>query len=205
MEWLMIVAVLIAPITAVQIQRWIEDYRRKSDRKEWIFKTLMATRAEGLNRDHVNALNLIDLEYYKDKKGRRVVDKWREYLDQLGSFPDDGSQDGIKRWSDRREELFTDMLYEMASRLGYKFDKVILRRGVYSPKAYGDLEIDQSIIRKGIVQILNGHSVVPIQLVLSEEDRVRQTALQNAMTKHYGADMSHGVDDGAESEMGSGR
>lgn len=161
----MIAAVILAPLLAVQVQRWIEDYRRNGDRKEWIFKTLMATRAEGLSRDHVKALNLIDLEYYKDRKGRRVIEKWREYLDHLGDFPNVGSEEDKKRWAVRQNDLFTDMLYEMALRLGYKFDKVTLRKGVYSPQAFSDQDLEQNAIRRALAELLYGHRPLPITVV----------------------------------------
>lgn len=188
-EILMILAVLVAPLVAVQVQRWIEDYRRESERKEWIFKTLMATRAEGLSRDHVNALNMIDIEYYKDRKGTRVVEKWKEYLDQLGSFPRSNVTDeNVKQWSVRRDDIFTDMLYEMAVRLGYKFDKVTLRKGVYSPQAFSDLELEQKLIRKGLCDILSEDKSIPIRVTVPEEDAQRQASLQEAMMKYYKAE-----------------
>jgi hypothetical protein len=175
-DWAMLLAVLLAPVLAVQVQRWIEDYRQKSERKAWIFKTLMATRAEGVTRDHVKALNLIELEYYNDKKGRRIVEKWKEYLDHLGDFPASGNEEDAKRWSARRDDLFTDLLYEMAVRLGYQFDKVVLRKGVYAPQAFSDQEIEERAIRKGVAQLLYGHSSLPVVLV--NEQFLQQVKLQ---------------------------
>jgi len=60
---LMVAAVGIAPILAVQVQKWLEVFREQRGRKIWIFKTLMATRAANLSSDHVRALNMIDLEF----------------------------------------------------------------------------------------------------------------------------------------------
>lgn len=192
MRWadvLMIVAVLSAPIVAVQVQRWVEDYRRKSDRKEWIFKTLMATRAETLSRDHVNALNMIDLEYYEDKKGRSVVHKWREYLDHLGSYPPENSTDeDRKRWSERKDGLLVDLLQEMAHRLGYKFDKVLLKKGLYSPRAYSDNELEQMAIRRGLVELLHGQRSLPVMLPnpsVDEDELKQQEELRHLMLESY--------------------
>ena len=64
---LMIAAVLLAPVVAVQVQKWLEQYRAERERQLRIFKTLMATRATGLSHDHVQALNLIDLEFQGDR------------------------------------------------------------------------------------------------------------------------------------------
>lgn len=42
-EWVTIGAIIVGPILAVQIQKLIERYTEKKDRKLNIFKTLMAT------------------------------------------------------------------------------------------------------------------------------------------------------------------
>lgn len=58
-DWLMILAVLFAPLVAVQVQKWLEQWKDKKQRKLRIFLTLMVTRVMRLSSDHVNALNLI--------------------------------------------------------------------------------------------------------------------------------------------------
>jgi len=51
-EWFTIAAALIGavvgPIAAIQVQKWLERRQRNRDRREWVFHTLMATRARGL-------------------------------------------------------------------------------------------------------------------------------------------------------------
>jgi hypothetical protein len=42
-EWITIGAIILGPILAVQIQKSIERYKEKNDRRLNIFKTLMAT------------------------------------------------------------------------------------------------------------------------------------------------------------------
>ena len=62
-EWITISAIIIGPILAVQVQKLIERYKEKNDRKLNIFKTLMATRGARVSFEHVRALNMIDTEY----------------------------------------------------------------------------------------------------------------------------------------------
>ena len=57
---LTILAVFLAPVVAVQVQKWLEVFREQRARKLWIFKTLMATRAATVSQEHVQALNMID-------------------------------------------------------------------------------------------------------------------------------------------------
>ena len=66
-DWLVILAIIIAPILAVQVQKIIESRRSKRERKLQVFKALMATRATPLSPIHVEALNMIDIEFYDDK------------------------------------------------------------------------------------------------------------------------------------------
>uniref|UniRef100_UPI002AA29EDF DUF6680 family protein n=2 Tax=Serratia TaxID=613 RepID=UPI002AA29EDF len=57
-------AVILGPIFAVQVQKYLEQFREKKQRRLNIFRSLMSTRAERLNREHVQALNMIDIEFY---------------------------------------------------------------------------------------------------------------------------------------------
>ena len=67
-DWITVIAVIAGPILAVQAQKFVESFREKKQRRSAIFKTLMSTRAERLHREHVQALNMIDIEFY----GRRL-------------------------------------------------------------------------------------------------------------------------------------
>jgi hypothetical protein len=134
-EWMMIAAVLLAPLIAVQVQKWLEGWREKKERKKQIFTTLMATRATRIDPSHVTALNMIDLEF----KETSVLEKWREYIDCLAEAPEipttDSSEEiqqayksDLKNWNVRHDDKFIDLLYEMSRVLKYKFDKVHLKK-----------------------------------------------------------------------------
>ncbi len=62
-DWFMIGAVFLGPIVAVQLTRYLDNKKEIRERKLWVFKTLMATRASALSPHHVEALNRIDLEF----------------------------------------------------------------------------------------------------------------------------------------------
>lgn len=153
---IMIIAVILGPIAAVQIQKWLEQNRSKTERKLRIFKTLMSTRATRLSIEHVQSLNMIDIEFI-DKRSEKVVIAWRSYHDHL-------SNGDIKStsWTEKNDDLFIELLFEMGKSLGYKFDKVMLRRTAYSPIAHGDIELDQQTIRRGLSTILSGKAAFPV-------------------------------------------
>ena len=62
-DWLTIIAILLAPVFAVQVQKWVEHLRERRGKKLGVFQALMATRGARLSPEHVRALNMIDLEF----------------------------------------------------------------------------------------------------------------------------------------------
>ncbi len=56
----------------------------------------------------------------------------------------------------------------MSKLLGYNFDKVQLKRGCYIPKGHGDIEMEQTIVRRGFAQLFLGTRALPIEVVQAE-------------------------------------
>lgn len=167
MEVVTLIAVFFGPIIAVQLSQYLERNRQKKAGKEWVFKTLMRTRATVVNPNHVEALNMIDVEFYgNNKKNKNVVAAWKLYLDNLG---DQNTQKEIKYA--KRSDLFLDLLYTMAIALGYDFDKEHIKNTSYIPQGFIDIENEQHIIRKGILRVLNGDLPVPITVTNMEKQQ----------------------------------
>src|SRR5690606_31322381 len=119
---------------------------------------------------HVEALNLIEIEFNgKSTSDRRVVERWRIYLDHLNeTLPDLESPDYSQRleaWSHRGYDKLAQLLKVMAEALGYDFDEVNLKRSVYSPRGYAELEAEQKWMRSQVLKILNNELHVPIRIV----------------------------------------
>lgn len=152
----MTIAVLIGPIIAIQIQKWLELSRSSKERKLRIFKILMSTRASRVSIEHVQSLNMIDIEFV-GKNSIKVIEAWRNYHDHLSNGDTKSTN-----WVDRNDDLFIDLLLEMGKSIGYKFDKVMLRRTAYSPIAHGDIDSELQIIRKGLATILSGNAAFPV-------------------------------------------
>jgi hypothetical protein len=66
---LTVLAIVIGPIAAVAITRWLNDRRDQRNRRMDIFRTLMRTRRSPMSPDHVGALNLIEIEFSNDEQG----------------------------------------------------------------------------------------------------------------------------------------
>lgn len=165
-DWLTISAILLGPIIAIRITRYLEKRRDDYGRKERIFKMLMATRATRLAGDHVQALNMIDIEFYERKKWKKnsksqaVVEAWMEYHDHLG---DKGLSPEL--WANKSNELFIELMYKMSIALGYDFDKTAIKNTSYMPTAHGTELDEQAVIRRGFAAIFKGEAVLPMEWI----------------------------------------
>ncbi|SHJ73771.1 DUF6680 family protein [Propionispora hippei] len=81
---LTIIAMFLPPLVALQVSRMLQESKEKRQRKIEVFRTLMKTRASTLSPEHVEALNMIDVEFYgNEKRNRAVVEAWKSSLDRL--------------------------------------------------------------------------------------------------------------------------
>lgn len=157
-DYLMLLAVLLGPILAVQAQAYLERRRERRNGKLQVFYSLMATRADRISTEHVRALNRIDLEFYKHKS---VRDGWAIYRDHLFSQFDDAS---FPTWISKGDDLFVDLLHVISKELGFDFDKVNLRKGSYSPKALGEADRTERDIKTNLSAVLAGTRPITIRV-----------------------------------------
>lgn len=195
-DWIIVFATLLGPILAVQAQKWLEGIREQKGRKARVFTQLMATRAARLSPDHVQALNMIDLVFYggfifgihhRTRKEQAILDAWKEYHDNLGEGADLNEAQQQAHYA-KREELFLNLLYAMAQDVGYTFDRVQLKRGAYTPVAHEEIEADQRMLRKALIQTMSGESPLSMRVIqmppnpeLAEEYRRNIERIANAL------------------------
>jgi hypothetical protein len=156
--WLTILALILGPIIALGLQRDSERRRERKARKMTIFKELMATRAAKLSPRHVEALNAIEIEFSSGRgTDKQVAAAWRLYLDHLSDQTVNANDAAaVARWGEKANDLLIDLLFEMSNALKYDFDKVSLKKGIYSPRAHGELETDQFMLRKFLLELMEG-------------------------------------------------
>ena len=111
MDWIEIAALIIIPIAAVLIGQWLQNRAEKRKDKMQIFKVLMTARIYAWTVESVNALNVLDVVFARDKK---VIAAWRDLSDKLNTY--DESEQHLNRIKNARYKL----LEEMANSLGYK-------------------------------------------------------------------------------------
>lgn len=181
---LTVIAIFVGPIVAIQLQKMIERASEKRKAKLDIYKTLMATRGMGLHINHVQALNLIDITFrpkrfvfFASKKEQAVLLAWKTYMEYLYKYPktsDKTSSDAIDRWSEKKTELFIDLMHKMSNALGFNFDKVQIERQSYTPQGYGNDEAFRLQVQEQILQLFNGEIAIPVQITNPPENPIEE-------------------------------
>lgn len=152
-----IFAIYYGPIAALRIQRKLDDERETRNRKQYIFKTLMTYRVTPLNANFVQALNLIDVEFIADNDNERAVrDAWKELLDHFNSYNEATNP------LEKSRELTAVLLSAIGKSLGYKFDKVYLKKGAYYPAFAVNVEQEQHALRRSLLDVLEGKRRIPV-------------------------------------------
>jgi hypothetical protein len=153
-DWAIVFATIAGPILAVWASEWRQQRRALRERKEWVFRTLMSTRAARLRIEHVSAINQIDFAFPRESCAA-VQDAWGLYRQHL-RHPDSTSEDeGVRRgWQNKANDLIADLLHQMALDLGIAFSKSEITDNSYYPDAYLLDELEQRAIRHFVLQVL---------------------------------------------------
>ncbi len=106
-----VVALVIIPILAIILGRWLQDRAEKRKDKMQIFKTLMIARVYSYTRESVEALNIIDIVFSDDKS---VRDAWAKLYDSYKVVNPDEMH--LQKIQQNQYKL----LESMANTLGYK-------------------------------------------------------------------------------------
>jgi len=157
---IMIAALFFGPIVAVQLTEFLRRRQDRQTRRVHIFRTLMATRLSNLATQHVESLNLVELEFRtSSSQDKKVVDCWKMYLSHLNNAQNYLPREG---WEQRRGELLVDLLYEMGLAIGYSFEKSSIKTGAYSPQGYLNVSMETAESRKLWLEILRGNRGLPM-------------------------------------------
>jgi hypothetical protein len=153
-----VIATLMGPILAVQIQKLLERNRALRDRQVEVFRTLMTGRLV-LTYENVKAFNAIAVEFYGQDE---ILAAWRAYVAYMTPQPPDAPD--LSAWNARRIDLFLDLLQKMATHVGYPYTFVQLKTDWYRPRGHDELETDQQRIRQGVAALLEGKTQLPLDV-----------------------------------------
>jgi hypothetical protein len=152
-----IIAILVSPIFALEVQKKLDKVHEASNRKLTIFKNLMMYRVTPLSPGFVQSLNLVDLEFDGDNEEERCVrERWKILLDHFNNYT--AAADPVEKG----RQLTIELLKAMSRYFKYDFDEVYLRRGAYYPKFFSDVEEEQHALRRKLLEVLDGNRRLPI-------------------------------------------
>ena len=177
--WAIVAATGLGPAAAVAITLWREEVRAKYSRRLHVFRTLMATRRMAISADHVNAINLVEVDFYHC---RMVEAAWKIYKDHLN----DSTRPEDDAWLDKKEQLLAKLLYEIAAVLKFNIPAIEIFRGGYSPRGWAHRDIRFMGALEYVYQLAQGNAVLPMAVTrfpISQEAMDRQTSVQEALLK----------------------
>jgi uncharacterized protein DUF6680 len=191
-DGLIIAATILGPILAVQAQKFIERAGERRRQKLRIFYTLMSYRATPLASERIQALNTIDLEFrpnrlgYQSAKAKAVTTAWKILLDELNTKVDENDKNAIAAWTRRCDDYSVDLLFAFSAAMGFKFNKVELKRGIYYPRGHHEMEASQRAILANLEKLLAGERSLPMNVTgfpVSEEALKLQMEVQQKLLK----------------------
>ncbi|WP_193187634.1 DUF6680 family protein [Nisaea sediminum] len=179
-EVLTLLAIIFGPIMAIVVTRIVDAIREKRERRMEVFRTLMRTRRTPMYPEHVGALNLVEIEFFDQKD---VVQKLRDLFAHLGGQQARSESErtdipGLtsdqirqrdnsygRRLSEERERLRSKLLHSIAKSLGFNIEQLEIFEGGYSPQGWANIEDEQSLIRRWIIELAARRTGVPVDVM----------------------------------------
>lgn len=173
MDWkdiIMTIAVIIGPIVAVVITRYLDNKNFEKNRKLSIFRDLIKDRSDSLSYNFVNAFNLIQIEFSNDAK---VIDAWKSVL-ECRNAP--GPQDDPEWWTRKNMEAdqkINNMLFEMAKVLNIDLNPFDMQTS-YFPRGWSDEKQINLKIRNLLHELLDNKGAISVKIVESPQTESEQ-------------------------------
>lgn len=195
-DWLTVIAILLAPLAALWIQSKLDELKSAARQRLDIFKTLMATRASVLSSEHVKALNMIDIEFYRAKKYREIRKAWRSYLHVRTTSVAPTTEAQYLKFVTDCQDTLTDLLVKMADALGYEFDETHIKQSIYKPQGHVNEESYQMFMREKMWQLFSGNFSLPMDiksLPTSPEEAEEQKKFRNLAIRFFEKKLSENI------------
>ena len=184
-EWLTLTAIILGPISGVIVTRFVDRRRERNERRMEVFRTLMKTRRNPMQQEHVGSLNLVEIEFQKDAK---VIAQWKELFTHFATQHTRGNDEKIdaetdsadirirnerfgRRLADDRSVLLARLLHEIAKALNFRAEQLDIFEGGYSPQGWADAEDEQTMVRRFFIDLAFGRRSIPVAVI----DYVRPT------------------------------
>jgi len=131
-----------------------------------IFRTLMQTRMTPIDREHVAAINLVEIEFANENM---VVEAWKKYRSSLVEPIDDTANPReIDNLEKKRNTLLTKLIHEIAKSLKFRVEQLDILEGNYYPQGWSDEYREQRILRSLLREVLQGSRPLNVQPLVAQ-------------------------------------
>lgn len=164
MDWgalVNLVAILVGPLVAVVVTRIMDNRSAEKTRHYQVFRDLMRTRAAKISPAHVDALNLVEIEFHNAPK---VKEAWQRYMENLAAQTpaESGAQSNFYL---RREQLFIKLIQEVANKVGLKsVDITDAMTNNYFPVGWQNEQQEQEQVRRLLIAMLSGAKPLSVKI-----------------------------------------
>lgn len=177
--WAIVGATGLGPILAVALTLWREAVKAERSRRLHAFRTLMATRRMPISNEHVNAINLVEVDFYGCTK---VEAEWKTYRSHLNKT--DKPED--EAWRREKEKLLSKLLFEIAKVLKFNIPAIEIFEGGYAPKGWEHRDMRATGVMEYIHQLSEGKNTLPMAVTsfpVSQDAMDKQNLVQEALLK----------------------
>jgi hypothetical protein len=163
-----IVAIIAGPLFTLLLQKWTEARRERRQQRMWVFRVLMMYRANPIDHNYVQALNLIDVVFNEETDEERAIrNAWKALLDHLQS------DQASKAAQEKAQDLGAVLLMAMGKRLGYRLDAVYLKRQAYQPQGHVDVARESNELRRLALDFLKYKQRLPVAIFADDFEKLR--------------------------------
>lgn len=159
-----ICATLAGPILAVWASEWRQARREAVEQRHKVFQTLLGTRSNRLNREHVDALNRIDF-VFQGSNYAQVREAWLLYRKHLQSSQAGLTDQALQAFLAKSDDLLADLLFEISNSLGFSFSKSYIIEKSYRPDAHFISDVSLVEIQHLLLQVLKNGRPINIRQV----------------------------------------
>jgi hypothetical protein len=135
-----------------------------------------------ISPEHVNAINLVEVDFYKCRK---VGAGWKKYQEHLN----DSSKPEDQAWRDAKEKLLAQLLFEIAAVIGFKIPAIPaieIFNGGYAPKAWVHRDNRATGALEYVYELSQGTKAVPMSVLsfpVSQDAMNKQNLVHDALLK----------------------
>lgn len=157
-----VAAIIASPLITLLVQRHQERAKALRDRREAIFRALWVNRRRPFYLARVDALNMVEVEFYGETK---VQDAWEDLRAHYFRKEHRGLND--EQIGTEREEKFATLLFEISRVLGYKFGRTAIRDNIYRPAFHNEIDEIEIETRRRVLALLRSDAL-PVRFASAE-------------------------------------